>query len=47
MSEDDQITTLRVRKSTRDRLRELGKKDDSYDDIINRLIEEAKAGKRP
>lgn len=32
------ITSLKVRKATRDRLGKLGKKTETYDDILNRLI---------
>lgn len=32
-------TNIQVKRSTRDRLAELGSKKDTYDDIINRLIE--------
>ena len=34
----DKTTSIRVKKSTRDRLASLGGKDDSFDTIINRLI---------
>jgi len=33
------ITTVRVLKSTLKRLKELGKKEETYDEIINRLID--------
>lgn len=33
------VTTIRVHHSTRDRLREMGKKDESYEDIILRLLD--------
>lgn len=33
-------TTILVQKKTRDQLRALGKKGESYDDIIIRLLEE-------
>ncbi len=33
------ITTIQVRPETRERLKELGKKGDTYDEIINRLID--------
>ncbi len=36
---ENDITVIRVRKTTRDRLAELGKKKETYDDIICRLIE--------
>ena len=32
------ITSLKVRKATRDRLAKLGNKTETFDDIINRLI---------
>lgn len=32
------ITTIIVQKSTRERLRALGKKGDTYDNIINELM---------
>lgn len=33
-------TTIRINTTTRDRLVELGKKNESYDTIINKLIDE-------
>ena len=36
---DDSKTNIQVGRSTRNRLAELGKKDDSYDDIIVRLLD--------
>jgi len=33
-----QLTTILIRKETRERLRKLGRKGESYDQIINRLI---------
>ena len=35
---DDSKTNIQVSRTTRNRLAELGKKDDSYDDIIIRLL---------
>jgi len=32
------ITTIQLTKETRDKLLELGKKRETYDDLINRLI---------
>lgn len=32
-------TNIQVSRETRDRLAELGRKDDTYDDIIKRLID--------
>jgi hypothetical protein len=37
-----QNTTIIVAKSTRDLLRDLGKKQETYNDIVNRLIMLAK-----
>lgn len=39
-------TTIRINKSTRDRLVEIGKKSESYDVIINRLLDEHEKSKR-
>ncbi|MCG2826734.1 MAG: hypothetical protein L6265_09105 [Thermoplasmatales archaeon] len=36
---ENDITVIRVRKETRDRLAEIGMKRETYDDIICRLIE--------
>ena len=36
---ENDITVIRVRKETRDRLAEIGKKKETYDDIICRLID--------
>lgn len=33
------ITTIPLTKATRDRLRSLGKKGESYDQLLNRMIE--------
>lgn len=35
----DAITTIPLRKATRDRLKGLGGKGETYDDILNRLID--------
>ena len=35
------FTTIRIELDTRDKLRRLGKKGDTYDEIINALIEAA------
>lgn len=35
----DSITTIPLRKATRDRLKSLGRKDETYDDVLNRLID--------
>ena len=33
------LTTIKIQTTTRERLTELGKKSESYDTIINRLID--------
>ncbi len=33
------VTTIQLEKKTRDRLMDLGKKGESYDQIINRLVD--------
>lgn len=35
---ENDVTVIRVRKGTRDRLAELGKKKETYDDIVCRLM---------
>ena len=40
-----ELTTIQVTKETREMLKELGKKGETYDDIIRRLIELAKRSK--
>ncbi len=35
----DNITTIQLSKETRGKLLELGKKKETYDDLINRLID--------
>jgi len=44
-----EITTLMVKKRTRDKLAKLGEYGDSMDDIINKLLEKSKksAEKKP
>ena len=32
---------IKIRLETRDRLKDMGKKGDTYDDIINRLLDKA------
>lgn len=45
----DALTTIPLRKATRDRLKLLGGKGETYDDILNRLIDSLTGlpGKRP
>jgi len=40
------ITTVKIRRETRDRLADLGSKKETYDQIINRLIDFYKKNKR-
>ena len=35
----DAVTTIPLRRATRDRLRELGKKGESYDTLLKRLMD--------
>lgn len=35
----DEMTMIPVKKSTRERLKDVGKKGETYDEIINRLID--------
>lgn len=42
MSKEDNITTIQIRKSTRDELKKLGIKGETYDTVIRRLLETAK-----
>jgi len=35
----DELTSIKLRRETRDKLRSLGRKGESYDQIINKLIE--------
>lgn len=35
----DAVTTIPLRRATRDRLRELGKKGESYDALLHRLMD--------
>lgn len=39
-SDEMGTTSIKIQMSTRDRLVELGKKNESYDTIINKLIDE-------
>jgi predicted CopG family antitoxin len=38
-------STILVRDETRERLKELGKKGQSYDELINQLLEDKKEGR--
>lgn len=39
---EENITTIMVKKTTRDKLAELGEYGDSMDDIINKLLKKVK-----
>jgi len=39
---EDKKTTIQIYMKTRDRLLKLGKKGESYDKLINRLLDECK-----
>jgi hypothetical protein len=39
----DAITTIQLRKATRDRLAQLGRKGETYDAILNRLLDQLPA----
>lgn len=50
MSRKSEITTIRLRVKTRDRIREFGKKGDSYDTVIWGVldkVEKYEKGKSP
>ncbi|MDO8428325.1 MAG: hypothetical protein Q7S92_03870 [Candidatus Diapherotrites archaeon] len=46
MPSSKQITTIQLTPETRERLRELGKKDETYDEIINRLVDDHEKRKK-
>jgi len=37
--EDNNLTTVKIRKDTRERLASMGSKKETYNDIINRLMD--------
>jgi len=41
MAKED-VTTIQVSRETRDQLKELGKKGETYDEIIKKLLESVK-----
>ena len=41
------VAVIQLRTSTRERLKEIGKKGESYDAIINRLLDNETAGRTP
>jgi len=42
MPNKDEITTIQLTKTTRDRLKKFGHKEEPYDSILNRLMDNAK-----
>jgi hypothetical protein len=44
MEDENDTTTIRVKFKTKRRLDEFGNKGDSYDDLLNRLIDEFERG---
>jgi hypothetical protein len=36
---EKELTTISIKRSTKDRLMEFGKKGDTYDDILNRVMD--------
>lgn len=41
MNENEDFTTIRIKKSTREMLLKIGKKGETYDDVIIRIIDTA------
>jgi predicted CopG family antitoxin len=37
---DEDLTTIQLKKKTRERLKKEGDKGESYDDVINRILDE-------
>jgi hypothetical protein len=46
MQEKDNITTIQISKDTRDELKKLGIKGETYDEIIKKLLETSKLKKK-
>lgn len=44
--EDDKIVVIKVTWKTRERLKSIGKKGDTYEDVISRMLDEHEAVKR-
>jgi hypothetical protein len=42
----DELTSIKLKKETRDVLKSVGKKGETYDDIINRLLDRVLRRKR-
>lgn len=41
-----EMTSIKVKKTTRDRLADFGKKSETYDDVLNRLMDAYKDRRR-
>ena len=46
MEEDEEITTIRLKKSVRKRLDKFGEKGDTYENILNKLMDLAEGIKK-
>lgn len=46
MPKKEDITTIQISKATRDKLKEQGKKGETYDEIIKRLLKLVESSKR-
>lgn len=42
-----ELTTIKITKTTRDRLAQHGRKNETYDDFINRLLDQLEESKPP
>jgi hypothetical protein len=42
----EELTSIKIKKSTRDELKGIGKKGETYDDIVNRLLDRVLRRKR-
>ncbi len=43
---EEKLTTIKIRQGTRDALKSVGKKGETYDEIINRLLDRVLRRKR-
>jgi hypothetical protein len=43
----DRISSIELKPSTKERIKNLGKKDDTYDDIVQRLLQAYEKNARP
>lgn len=42
MAKEEELTTIQLSKETRDELKNLGKKGETYDEIVKKLLKSAK-----